>query len=471
MAIQTLNTIKNWFKTSLKPTQQQFWDTWDSFRHKFEKVPMKDVENLEEALDKKAEKLELNNHITNTNAHAELFSAKEDKSQKGISGGYAPLDEFSKITSQYLNIVNNLITNSETSLLSAQQGVILQNQINQIKNLLESDNINLDTIQKIADTIEEIQLSLNNFLVNNLTTGGITKALSAEMGKLLQSNKEEKSQKGTAGGYASLDNDSLVPKSQSQGSILSYNSTDGIVTLTDARGEMHSIDLPIQNLFQNASYDNSTQDLTLTTNGGGTIVINLSTLVDLPEIVLADTNPVTLPTTGQKLYFRLDNGNYWINQNGNWSENFLSVSQSEKDAWNSNAALVDVSETVSGIVNNNPLQELGGVDKLINSIRIGRGNSNNTSSTVFGRNALNNATGSRNTAIGNQALRDNTTGTSNIALGTLPLIFNTTGSYNIAIGDSALYDNIDGIRNTAMGTSALGDNTSGNRNVCIGDSA
>lgn len=50
MAIQTLETIKNWFRTSLKPTQAQFWDTWDSFRHKSEKVSVKDIEGVEELL-------------------------------------------------------------------------------------------------------------------------------------------------------------------------------------------------------------------------------------------------------------------------------------------------------------------------------------------------------------------------------------------------------------------------------------
>ncbi|WP_394775405.1 hypothetical protein [Flavobacterium sp.] len=50
MAVQTLNTIKQWFKTSLKPTQAQFWDTWDSFRHKDEKVPVQDVQDLNELL-------------------------------------------------------------------------------------------------------------------------------------------------------------------------------------------------------------------------------------------------------------------------------------------------------------------------------------------------------------------------------------------------------------------------------------
>ncbi|WP_166921984.1 hypothetical protein [Flavobacterium poyangense] len=51
MAIQTLQTIKSWFKTGLKPKQQEFWDTWDSFRHKHEKVPAKDIEGIDELLE------------------------------------------------------------------------------------------------------------------------------------------------------------------------------------------------------------------------------------------------------------------------------------------------------------------------------------------------------------------------------------------------------------------------------------
>jgi hypothetical protein len=50
MAIETLKTIKSWFKTGLKPTQVQFWSTWDSFRHKSEKVPIEDIEGIENLL-------------------------------------------------------------------------------------------------------------------------------------------------------------------------------------------------------------------------------------------------------------------------------------------------------------------------------------------------------------------------------------------------------------------------------------
>lgn len=204
MAIQTLNTIKKWFKTGLKPTQDQFWNTWDSFSHKFEQIPLKDIEELETTLLTKAEKSQLEEHQNNPNAHAELFSAKENKSEKGIAGGYVPLNEFSKITHQYLDVVNNLTTGGETALLSAEQGVVLQNQIDNINTLLSSDNVDLDTIQKIVDIVEQIQMSLNNILVNDLTTGGVTKALTAEMGKLLETSKEDKSQKGIANGYAPL---------------------------------------------------------------------------------------------------------------------------------------------------------------------------------------------------------------------------------------------------------------------------
>ena len=210
MAIQTLNTIKNWFKTGSKPSQDQFWDTWDSFRHKYEKVPIKDIEELETTLDTKAEKSQLDDHKNDQIAHAGLFSGKEDKYQKGVAGGYVPLDEFSKITHQYLNLINNLTAGGENSILSAEQGVVLQNQIDNINRLLKCDNVDLDTVQKIVDAVTQIQTSIDTILVNDLTTGGITKALTAEMGKILELNKEDKSQKGIPNGYAPLDEFSKI---------------------------------------------------------------------------------------------------------------------------------------------------------------------------------------------------------------------------------------------------------------------
>ncbi|QIL40600.1 hypothetical protein G7074_15800 [Pedobacter sp. HDW13] len=69
MAKQTLNTIKNWFKTGLKPTQQQFWDSWDSFWHKDQVIPSSSVENLDARFDEKADDDAFQSHLTDDHAH------------------------------------------------------------------------------------------------------------------------------------------------------------------------------------------------------------------------------------------------------------------------------------------------------------------------------------------------------------------------------------------------------------------
>ncbi|WP_435135694.1 hypothetical protein [Formosa sp. A9] len=53
-----LSTIKNWFRTGLKPTQAQFWAVWDSYRHKDEPIPTTDVQNLDTYLNQKVDKVE-----------------------------------------------------------------------------------------------------------------------------------------------------------------------------------------------------------------------------------------------------------------------------------------------------------------------------------------------------------------------------------------------------------------------------
>lgn len=68
------NTIKNWFLTGLKPTQAQFWATWDSFWHKDEKIPITAIYDIENILNEKADAEALANHLTDVNAHAGLFA-------------------------------------------------------------------------------------------------------------------------------------------------------------------------------------------------------------------------------------------------------------------------------------------------------------------------------------------------------------------------------------------------------------
>jgi hypothetical protein len=103
-----------------------------------------------------------------------------------------PLDEFIKIAADYLRIVDDLVTGGTDKILSAQQGVELQSQINQINILLQSNDVNLDNVQELVDAIKTVKTALSTILVNDLTTGGITKALTAEMGKLLNELKVDK---------------------------------------------------------------------------------------------------------------------------------------------------------------------------------------------------------------------------------------------------------------------------------------
>ncbi|WP_367867907.1 hypothetical protein [Pedobacter sp. WC2423] len=65
----SLNTIKNWFKTGLKPTQLQFWSTWESFWHKEEKIPINAIESLDERFNEKADADALTSHMNDLNAH------------------------------------------------------------------------------------------------------------------------------------------------------------------------------------------------------------------------------------------------------------------------------------------------------------------------------------------------------------------------------------------------------------------
>ena len=83
----------------------------------------------------------------------------------------------------------------------------------------------------------------------------------------------------------------------------------------------------------------------------------------------------------------------------------------------------DASATVRGFVNNLPLQELGGADKRINGVRIGRGNGNIQGNIALGTNALaNNTTGNFNVAVGDSTLAANTTSSSNTAVGSFAYI-------------------------------------------------
>ena len=137
------------------------------------------------------------------------------------------------------------------------------------------------------------------------------------------------------------------------------------------------------------------------------------------------------------------------------------------------------SATQTGVVNNVLLQELGGVDKLINSIRIGQGNKLNLESTCFGENSLSADLGGYNSAFGWETLKNNTSGLANDAFGGSALRENISGSYNTALGTGTLEKTSGGYGNCAIGGFSMynlqgtgwSQSTVGCRNTAVGGSA
>jgi hypothetical protein len=107
---------------------------------------------------------------------------------------------------------------------------------------------------------------------------------------------------------------------------------------------------------------------------------------------------------------------------------------------------------------------------------VGRGAGNaavatGSRNTALGRNALGVVTtGALNTAVGTSTLAANTA-SSNTAVGSEALFVNTTGGTNTAIGARVMLSNTTGYANTAIGSGALANNTTGYQNVAIGRDA
>ena len=88
MAKQTINTIKNWFRTGSKPTQAQFWDWLDSFFHKDDNIPSAQVDGLQTLLDAKMD--------------------KKDATSGGNAGPYDPLKDYvyDPAVPEYISYIN-----------------------------------------------------------------------------------------------------------------------------------------------------------------------------------------------------------------------------------------------------------------------------------------------------------------------------------------------------------------------------
>jgi len=97
-------------------------------------------------------------------------------------------------------------------------------------------------------------------------------------------------------------------------------------------------------------------------------------------------------------------------------------------------------------------------DITVNSLTVGRGNSNQINCAAFGHQALSANTTYENTAVGQRSQQFGTSGNQNTSIGTNSLRDNLTGNGNTAIGKASLIYNTASF-NTALGYESLLNNT------------
>ncbi len=128
MAIQSLSQLKAWFRKGLKPTEGQFWDTWDSFWHKEEKIPMSSIENLNDTLNGKGDTQAFINLAQEVN---QQFTELKNEINS-IIGSFDPSDFYEQIE----NLEEQKQDKSDPNLQTEAQTVVAA--INEVNGRLNS---------------------------------------------------------------------------------------------------------------------------------------------------------------------------------------------------------------------------------------------------------------------------------------------------------------------------------------------
>lgn len=128
--ITPISTLKRWFTNFKKPTQEQFWGWLDSYWHKSEKIPMDTIDGLENAIRGTASADQLRNHLTDSQAHQELFATKVDKEAgKGLSSNdYTNEEKRTNQANAKKRVVNFTVTGDVDKIITLNfaDGTVLQ---------------------------------------------------------------------------------------------------------------------------------------------------------------------------------------------------------------------------------------------------------------------------------------------------------------------------------------------------------
>jgi hypothetical protein len=258
------------------------------------------------------------------------------------------------------------------------------------------------------------------------------------------------SQKGAASGVAALDAGSKLAAINSRPSLAAYAAATGVWTFTWADGTTQTIDTPLELVFQSVNYNSVTKQVTFTLVGGATTSFSLADLVDLPEVQVASSAPVATPTTGQRLYIRSDNGDYYVSNGTAWTGPFLAMLPAERAQLAALPAALNTKQPIDA-----DLTAIAGITTL--------GVLNRTAADTFSTLAVG-VTGAQLLAAANSAAA--------LALVGIPLVGNVklklTANNGLSIVTPAAST---GVNWTAIGNQAAANNTTGAAFIAIGDNS
>ncbi|MCK0202778.1 hypothetical protein MWN41_07065 [Ornithobacterium rhinotracheale] len=182
MAKTDLNTIKNWFKNGLKPTQEQFWAWLDSFWHKDDKIPAENVEGLDDILSS----IDLSSKLENADferykkEQVEAFKLKADANASNLDG------ENKRIWKSALGI-NEKASSDDLQALklevkkkaNAEELQVATTKLVLIDELLKVDDDTLDELKEIVNYIKQNRSHLESLSVSNIA--GLDTALEGKL--------------------------------------------------------------------------------------------------------------------------------------------------------------------------------------------------------------------------------------------------------------------------------------------------
>lgn len=172
MAIVSLNTIKNWFKTGLRPTQAQFWDSWDSFWHKSDSIPMSSIEGLEDAFG--------NIDFPQISKTSSLLNDGSDGINNYITSEDIPfipsiegLATVAQVNTKFdiLDLYNLLDCTVTGKALDARQGLTLKNLIGTKQNTLTNPVTGIGTVNTLPKRLLGSEIGDSQFVDNGINAG------------------------------------------------------------------------------------------------------------------------------------------------------------------------------------------------------------------------------------------------------------------------------------------------------------